>query len=56
MNVILADCQEHVYEGASKPVRKQPMGAYLLRGDTVAVVGEVDSHGPLEGADALPSM
>lgn len=56
MNVILADCNEHVYGGENTPVKKEPMGAYLLRGDMVAVVGEIDSHGPSAMAAPLPGM
>lgn len=57
MNLILSDCEEHVYSGEQVPMSPVPMGAYLIRGDNIAVVGEVVASqlGPVCGA-AVPAI
>mmetsp|Transcript_8986 Transcript_8986/g.19272 ORF Transcript_8986/g.19272 Transcript_8986/m.19272 type:complete len:102 (-) Transcript_8986:951-1256(-) len=40
-NLILEDCTERVYSTKSG-VEVLPLGLYMIRGDNVAVVGEVD--------------
>ena len=39
-NVILLDCHERVYDQSG--TQKVPLGLYLVRGDNIAVLGEVD--------------
>lgn len=46
LNLILANSEERVFS-ASSGVERQPLGLYVIRGDTVAIVGEVDQE--LEG-------
>ncbi len=41
-NLILQDCTERVYLGAGKEVAADPLGMYFIRGDNVAVIGEID--------------
>ncbi len=39
-NLILSDCNERVYTG--KEVVVDSLGMYFIRGDNVAVIGEID--------------
>eukprot|EP00008_Paramoeba_atlantica_P003083 CAMPEP_0201489728 /NCGR_PEP_ID=MMETSP0151_2-20130828/23460_1 /ASSEMBLY_ACC=CAM_ASM_000257 /TAXON_ID=200890 /ORGANISM="Paramoeba atlantica, Strain 621/1 / CCAP 1560/9" /LENGTH=95 /DNA_ID=CAMNT_0047875413 /DNA_START=117 /DNA_END=404 /DNA_ORIENTATION=- len=39
-NVILVDCHERVYDRSG--TQKVPLGLYLVRGDNIAVLGELD--------------
>jgi U6 snRNA-associated Sm-like protein LSm8 len=41
MNIILSECKERIYS-TTAPVESVEMKAYLIRGDNVAVIGEVD--------------
>ena len=41
-NLILQDCKERVYMGPSKEVAADELGMYFIRGDNVAVIGEID--------------
>jgi U6 snRNA-associated Sm-like protein LSm8 len=41
INVILQDCHERVYS-LDEGVQQVPLGLYIVRGDNVAVIGEVD--------------
>lgn len=40
-NVVLEECEERVYHQDSG-VQQLQLGVYLIRGDNIAVVGEVD--------------
>lgn len=40
-NLVLEDCHERVYS-AKSGVELEPLGLYMIRGDNVAVIGEVD--------------
>ena len=40
-NLVLEDCHERVYSTKSG-VELEPLGLYMIRGDNVAVIGEVD--------------
>lgn len=42
INLVLEDCHERVYSGTG--VERVPLGLYLVRGDNVALVGEVDEN------------
>ena len=39
---LLSNSEERVFSAASG-VEKQPLGLYVIRGDTVALIGEVDT-------------
>lgn len=41
MNIILSNCEERLYS-ANEPVRSDPMGLYFIRGDNIAIIGEID--------------
>ena len=44
-NVVLASCHERVYSGdAETGVELIPLGLYVIRGDNVALIGEVDTE------------
>ncbi len=43
INLVLLECEERVYSEA-QPVDVVPMGLFLVRGDNVAVVAEVDAE------------
>jgi len=43
VNVILDDCHERVYSGV-KGIEQVLLGLYVIRGDNVAVVGEMDEE------------
>lgn len=40
-NLVIEDCHERVYSTKSG-VELEPLGLYMIRGDNVAIVGEVD--------------
>ena len=40
-NLILTSAEERIFS-ADMPVQKVPLGLFVIRGDTVCVVGEVD--------------
>lgn len=42
-NVILSDCQERVFD-TEKGVEQVVLGLYVIRGDNIAVLGEVDEE------------
>ncbi|CAJ1332070.1 unnamed protein product [Effrenium voratum] len=42
-NVVLSDCQERVFD-TDKGVEQVVLGLYVIRGDNLAVVGEVDEE------------
>ena len=45
VNLILSDCVERVFCGEGQAVELQPLGGlHVIRGDNVAVVGEVDEE------------
>ena len=45
VNLILSDCVERVFSGEGVETELQPLGGlHVIRGDNVAVVGEVDSE------------
>lgn len=41
MNIILAETEERIYS-ESEPVRREPLGVYFIRGDSIVVVGEME--------------
>ena len=43
MNCVIADCQERVYS-IDEGVNKIGLGLYIIRGDTVAVLGIPHTH------------
>lgn len=42
-NIILSDSHERVFS-RTEPVQAVPLGAFLLRGDSVAAIGELDNE------------
>ena len=42
INVILDDCHERVYSNPG--IEKVPLGLYIIRGDNVAVIGNVNEE------------
>jgi U6 snRNA-associated Sm-like protein LSm8 len=40
-NIVLTDCHERVYS-TDAPVEQEVLGLYLIRGDNIAVIGEVE--------------
>lgn len=42
-NIILSDAEERIFK-AGDMVQVEPLGLYLLRGENIAVVGEVDKE------------
>jgi len=42
INVIVEECHERVY--SQNGIHKVPLGLYVIRGDNIAVVGEVDTE------------
>eukprot|EP00929_Paragymnodinium_shiwhaense_P117615 TRINITY_DN8844_c0_g2_i2.p2 TRINITY_DN8844_c0_g2~~TRINITY_DN8844_c0_g2_i2.p2 ORF type:complete len:115 (-),score=23.13 TRINITY_DN8844_c0_g2_i2:92-385(-) len=42
-NVVMSDCQERVFD-SDKGVEQVVLGLYVVRGDNIAVVGEVDEE------------
>merc|ERR1711879_546194 len=42
-NVVLSDCQERVFD-TEKGVEQVVLGLYVIRGDNISVVGEVDEE------------
>eukprot|EP01134_Creolimax_fragrantissima_P006998 CFRG6998T1 len=43
VNVILRNCHERVYH-PSEPFQKVEMGMYILRGDNLALIGELEEE------------
>ena len=43
MNIILANCVERRYQ-LNEPVQSDDMGLYFIRGDNIAVIGEIDMN------------
>ncbi len=41
MNIVLGNCKERIYS-KDEPVVNEPLGAYIIRGDHVCVIGEID--------------
>ena len=41
MNIILSECQERVFS-TQAPVQVEAMGCYFIRGDNIAIVGEIE--------------
>jgi len=41
MNIVLSECKERIYS-KTDPVMNDALGAYIIRGDHVCVIGEVD--------------
>lgn len=48
MNIIVANCEEHIYISDVEPMERQSMGAYFIRGDNISVVAELVNHVPKE--------
>ena len=44
MNLIVADCKEQVYTCEGVPMQEEDMGVYFIRGDNIAVIGQVDPY------------
>lgn len=40
MNCILSDCEERVYS-LDQPVRREVLGTYFMRGETIVIIGEL---------------
>ncbi|GMI36916.1 hypothetical protein TrCOL_g7017 [Triparma columacea] len=40
-NLVLTDCHERSYSSTS-PVELVPLGVYIVRGDSLAILGELD--------------
>ena len=43
INIVIDDCHERVFN-AITGVEQVPLGLYIMRGDNVAVVGEIDEE------------
>lgn len=57
-NLILNDATERVYS-MDEPVEEVPLGLYIIRGDNICIVGELDASTPLSSdlkANALPAI
>jgi len=56
--LILENTSEHLYKSDTEPMEVAPIGAYLLRGDSVALISKVErikAVGDIFG-DPLPAM
>ncbi|KAJ9080496.1 U4/U6-U5 snRNP complex subunit lsm8 [Entomophthora muscae] len=42
-NLVLSDCEERIFS-MSEPTEIVPLGLYLVRGDNVVVVGQIDEE------------
>ncbi|KAL7066245.1 LSM domain-containing protein [Cryptosporidium serpentis] len=49
-NIILAKCKEKVYETNSKVVKYIELGLFLIRGDSIALIGEIENEDPIKSA------
>ncbi|OII77558.1 LSM domain-containing protein [Cryptosporidium andersoni] len=49
-NIILAKCREKVYEANSKVIKYIELGLFLIRGDSIALIGEIESEDPVKSA------
>jgi hypothetical protein len=60
MNVILAECIEQVFLGKNQPMNEEEMGVYFIRGDNIAMIGQIDPDLVQilsgKGDDPIPSM
>ncbi|KYQ91123.1 LSM domain-containing protein [Tieghemostelium lacteum] len=52
VNIILESCHERIY--SEEGIQKFPLGVHIIRGDDVAVVGEIDKE--LDDKLDLPSI
>lgn len=43
LNVILEQCHERIFS-SDAGVEKVPLGLYIVRGDNIAIVGEIDEE------------
>ncbi|KNC75126.1 hypothetical protein SARC_12342 [Sphaeroforma arctica JP610] len=43
INIVLRNCHERVYH-PSEPFQKVEMGSYIVRGDNLAVIGELEEE------------
>jgi U6 snRNA-associated Sm-like protein LSm8 len=41
MNIILTECEERIYS-QTKEVEVESFGSYFIRGDNIAIIGEID--------------
>ena len=41
MNIVLSECKERIYS-KDEPVINESLGSYIIRGDHVCIIGEVD--------------
>lgn len=48
MNVILANCEEHIFESDLVPMQRHQLGAFFLRGDNICVIAESLSNTNVE--------
>ena len=42
MNIVLAECHERIYSKTAG-VESHSLGLFLVRGDNVAIIGEIDN-------------
>ena len=42
MNIILTDCTERIFESEDTAVHAEKVGLNYIRGDNVAIIGEID--------------
>ena len=43
MNIIVGDCVENVYVGEGEPMEEEDLGVYFVRGDNIAMIGQVEA-------------
>ncbi|KAF9390313.1 N(alpha)-acetyltransferase 38, NatC auxiliary [Podila verticillata] len=43
MNVILSDTHERIFS-STEPMKSVPIGVYVIRGETIAIIGELDEE------------
>lgn len=43
MNIILTECTERIYSQSSE-VEIENLGSYFIRGDNIAIIGEIDEN------------
>ncbi|KAF9205299.1 N(alpha)-acetyltransferase 38, NatC auxiliary [Podila verticillata] len=43
MNVILSNTHERIFS-STEPMKSIPIGVYVIRGETIAVIGELDEE------------
>ena len=49
-NIILKEAFEKIYS-ADQPVERVPLGVYVVRGDSLCLIGEFDQENDAEAAD-----